>query len=85
MRRRDWKKRDWNRWVHAGTTATAGGRSGGQSEESSGGGGGRLKTCRTCGALIYLKCDWDGQWRPYESWVDGNVDEGEWIRHDCEL
>ena len=82
MRRRDWKKRDWYRWGHAGPTATAGGGSDGY---SSGVGGGRLKTCRTCGALIYLKCDWDGQWRPYESWVDGNADEGEWIRHDCEL
>lgn len=31
-----------------------------------------------------MKHDQDGQWRPYESWVDGACDEGEWIPHSCE-
>ncbi|RMG02506.1 MAG: hypothetical protein D6741_03665 [Planctomycetota bacterium] len=45
---------------------------------------GYLKRCEFCGQLIYLKQDWDGQWRPYESWVAGTVDEGEWKTHDCD-
>lgn len=31
-----------------------------------------------------MKHDHDGQWRPYESWVDGGCNEGEWIPHSCE-
>jgi len=45
--------------------------------------GGYLKCCRQCHQLIYLKRDNDGQWRPYKSWADGIVAEGEWQLHDC--
>lgn len=45
---------------------------------------GRLKSCRTCGQPIYIKLDYDGIWRPYESWLAGNVDPGEWRLHCCE-
>ena len=44
---------------------------------------GYLKRCRHCGSLIYVKRDYDGKWRPYESWAAGNVDENEWRLHDC--
>lgn len=44
---------------------------------------GYLTRCRHCRSLIYIKQDYDGVWRPYESWVEGNVDENEWRRHDC--
>lgn len=68
MRRKDWKKADWMAWGHGASTATA---------------DGYLRPCRFCGQRIYMKLDHDGQWRPYESWVDGNVEEGEWQRHEC--
>lgn len=44
---------------------------------------GRLSTCRYCRETIYFKVDYDGRWRPYESWTAGNCDEGEWILHRC--
>lgn len=44
---------------------------------------GRVKRCRACGQPIYLKRDWDGIWRPYESWLGQQVDRGEWRRHNC--
>lgn len=44
---------------------------------------GYLKPCYACGATIYIKQDFDGSWRPYESWAAGNVDENEWVRHRC--
>lgn len=45
--------------------------------------GGYLKKCCDCGKSIYMKEDFDSRWRPYESWIDGACDEGEWIRHQC--
>ncbi len=30
-----------------------------------------------------MKRDHDDSWRPYESWAAGNVDEGEWVIHEC--
>lgn len=71
MRNRDLKSADWMRWGHSVATAT---------EPPSG----YLKRCMYCGDRIYMKCDYDGQWRPYESWVNGSVEEGEWIIHECE-
>jgi len=44
---------------------------------------GYLTDCKYCGRCIYLHCDSDGRWRPYESWAAGTVDEGEWVLHDC--
>ncbi len=44
---------------------------------------GYLRRCRSCANLIYLKRDYDGRWRPYESWAAGNVDEDEWQLHNC--
>jgi hypothetical protein len=44
---------------------------------------GYLKKCVTCGRSIYLKYDYDGVWRPYESWWSGKVRDGEWALHDC--
>ncbi len=44
---------------------------------------GYLKYCFYCANLIYLHCDCDGVWRPYESWVAGNAKYGEFIRHNC--
>lgn len=71
MRNRDLKKANWWRWGHNnGTTAVAGGN-------------GYLKRCKDCGERIYIKRDYDGEWRPYESYLDGKVDEGEWRLHDC--
>lgn len=71
MRNRDLKKADWMRWGH-NSAATA--------ETST---RGYLKRCRFCGEQIYVKLDNDGQWRPYESYLDGKVEEGEWRLHDC--
>jgi len=70
MRNRDPKKEDWWRWGHSSTATVTGGS-------------GYLKRCRDCGERIYVKRDWDGQWRPYESYIDGKVEEGEWRLHDC--
>lgn len=39
--------------------------------------------CVRCGRKIYLKQDGDGIWRPYKSWVAGDVDEGTWELHQC--
>ena len=47
------------------------------------GSNGYIKRCRYCGRSIYLKCDYDGTWRPYESWAAGNTDVNNWQRHDC--
>ena len=41
------------------------------------------RSCENCRRMIYLKCDSDGYWRPYESWVAKTVDEGEWVLHSC--
>ncbi len=71
MRNRDLKKADRMRWGHNSTTAT---------ETPT---RGYLKRCRSCGERIYVKPDYDGQWRPYESYLDGKVEEGEWRLHDC--
>jgi hypothetical protein len=71
MRNRDLKKADWWRWGHSSGTATVVG------------GSGYLKRCRDCGERIYIKRDYDGEWRPYESYIDGKVEEGEWRLHDC--
>lgn len=46
-------------------------------------GRGYLKACRFCGERIYLLRCRDGAWRPFESWVAGNADQGEWSYHDC--
>jgi hypothetical protein len=45
---------------------------------------GYLKRCVSCGQPIYMKQDYDGRWRPYESWAAGNAEEGEWLLHECE-
>jgi hypothetical protein len=71
MRNRDLKKADWWRWGHGSGTATVTSPSG------------YLKRCRYCGERIYVKRDYDGEWRPYESYIDGKVEEGEWTLHDC--
>jgi len=71
MRNRDLKSADWLRWGHNSTTATAPAASG------------YLKRCRYCGERIYVKRDYDGQWRPYESYIEGKVEEGQWTLHDC--
>ena len=71
MNRSECKKLDWWRWGHGTGRATDTCR------------GGYLRRCRKCGAWIYMKNDYDGQWRPYESWFDGEVEEGEWRLHDC--
>ncbi|NLG42939.1 MAG: hypothetical protein GX547_06810 [Phycisphaerae bacterium] len=72
MKRREWKQLDRSRWYHRHIgSAGSSGR-------------GYLKTCRSCGERIYLKAGLDGEWRPYESWLYGTVEEGEWKLHDCE-
>lgn len=71
MRNRDLKTADWLRWGHNVVTAP--------NTPS-----GYLKECTYCGDKIYLKPDFDGQWRPYECWVNGRVQEGEWITHQCD-
>lgn len=71
MRNRDLKKADWWRWGHSSGTATVTSACG------------YLKRCRDCGERIYLKPDYDGEWRPYESYIDGKVEQGEWRLHDC--
>lgn len=71
MRKRDQKKADWWRWGHSSGTETVLCKTG------------YLKRCNECGERIYLKQDYDGQWRPYESHLDGKVEEGEWVLHDC--
>jgi hypothetical protein len=71
MRNRDLKKADWWRWGHnVGSKPTRGGD-------------GYPKRCKQCGERIYIKRDYDGQWRPYESYIDGKVEPGEWHLHDC--
>jgi hypothetical protein len=43
-----------------------------------------LKDCCYCGEkIVMLKSDYDGRWRPFESWVAGNCAEGEWVIHRC--
>lgn len=71
MRNRDLKKADWSRWGHCSGTATVNSKSG------------YPRRCRYCRERIYMKCDYDGEWRPYESYIDGKVEEGEWRLHDC--
>lgn len=44
---------------------------------------GYLKQCDGCSRMIYMKLDYDGIYRPYESWLDGPVEEGEWQLHQC--
>lgn len=44
---------------------------------------GYLKPCKNCGSTIYLHCDSDGVWKPYESWIAGNAQPGEFILHNC--
>ena len=71
MRDRDVKQADLFRSAHSEASATATCR-------------GYLKTCEDCGEKIYLKEDYDQQWRPYESWKYGNkIGEGEWKLHEC--
>src|SRR5258706_9527564 len=45
--------------------------------------GGYLRSCRSCGVLIYLHRAHDEVWRPYASWVAGDAAQGEWQRHNC--
>lgn len=71
MRNRDLKKADWWRWGHSSGLATVVDA------------GGHLKRCRDCGERIYIKRDYDGEWRPYESYIDGKDEKGEWRLHDC--
>jgi hypothetical protein len=44
---------------------------------------GYLKKCRDCGRVIYLCQNSDGVWRPFASWIEGDVAEGEWVLHEC--
>lgn len=44
---------------------------------------GNLGWCRYCGERIYWLYRPGCGWRPFESWVEGNASEGEWIYHDC--
>lgn len=32
-----------------------------------------------------MHLDGDGKWRPYATWTGGEVQEGEWIFHECEI
>lgn len=72
MRTCELKKQDWWRWGHNSAVATHSCA------------GGYLKRCRDCGQRIYVKCDYDGVWRPYESYIEGNVEPREWVLHDCD-
>lgn len=71
MRNRELKKTGWWRWGHGLSNATGVTRSG------------YLKRCSSCGERIYMKQDYDGEWRPYESYIDGKVEPGEWFLHEC--
>ena len=45
---------------------------------------GYLKSnCNKCSQQIYMKKDNFGKWLPYESWIAGHCQEGEWVHHDC--
>ena len=44
---------------------------------------GRLTTCKYCRQTIYMHENENGRWRPFESWVAGACDEGDFILHDC--
>jgi hypothetical protein len=44
---------------------------------------GSLGWCKYCGERIYWLHFSGRGWRPFESWVEGNAAEGEWIYHDC--
>ena len=46
---------------------------------------GYLKRCYRCGRTIYMWQGNDGKWRPYESWIEQNANEGEWIIHQCDV
>lgn len=71
MRNRDLKKADWWRWGHStATTALV-------TENR------RPVPCKWCGGLIYWIQRSDGRWLPFESWVGGKVEEGEWRLHNC--
>ncbi len=43
---------------------------------------GYLKSCKWCGETIYMFAD-QHRWIPFESWVAGTVNPGEWQRHEC--
>jgi hypothetical protein len=49
----------------------------------SGNSNGYLRLCVDCGRTIYMKEDCDGIWRPYASWINGDVAQGEWKLHSC--
>jgi hypothetical protein len=44
---------------------------------------GYRKRCVHCGVSIYLHLDGDGHWRPYDSWKEGRVLQGQWRLHVC--
>lgn len=44
---------------------------------------GNLGWCKYCGERIYWLYRPGRGWCPFESWVEGNAAEGEWIYHDC--
>lgn len=48
------------------------------------GSSGYLRECKYCGRMIYMKHDYDGQWRPYASWIGDDAPEGEWTIHECQ-
>ena len=68
MNRREYKKADWYCWGHDSAKAPS---------------RGYLRRCHRCGSTIYIKLDCDGSWRPYESWLDGVVEENQWRLHEC--
>ena len=72
MRNRDLKRADWMRWGHSDATATKSSM-------------GYIRNCLYCNDRIYMKCDYDGVWRPYESWLHTeSIEEGEWVLHECQ-
>lgn len=44
---------------------------------------GFLTPCKFCGDTIYMHLGADGRYRPFESWVAGNANDGQWAFHDC--
>ena len=44
---------------------------------------GNLGRCKYCGERIYWLYRSGRGWRPFDSWIEGNAAEGEWIYHDC--
>lgn len=48
-----------------------------------GSGQGFITRCKYCHDPIYMHLGDDGRYRPFESWVAGNANDGQWAFHDC--